>query len=400
MILDIGVVTLVEVAAGAKVCEGYRLLGLGELDGDVLRKLLAKSLYKAACIYIVVEELENVLCRAQHVALGIIGALCELKNEQPAVLVDDVEDILLDLGGYFLYAVVADTGTVVRDVAVRNADEERRELLLEEVLAACLHKTSQLEGGEVVVLAHQHLRSLALCAGDSERYQVNEAVLLHVDKVRNGLAVLAEAYLREVVLVAMVVLDLIYYLGLAEVDHGYVERTLRALLLVGGLEVLFLEECEAQVYHVDIVALGGGHVHKVIVKLLLIRLVQREHYLGVLELFSRKLQLAHLEHSAVVHNAELVVVRAHLEPVYVRENALGAETESAFAVLALLASADREVIEHLLQREACLVVCELYLTLVEELYHYLDIALVVVAPEYVLKQLAYDGFARVVAYHA
>ena len=80
---------------------------------------------------------------------------------------------------------MADTGTVVRDVAVRNADEERRELLLEEVLAACLHKTSQLEGGEVVVLAHQHLGSLALCTGDSERYQVNEAVLLHVDKVRN-----------------------------------------------------------------------------------------------------------------------------------------------------------------------------------------------------------------------
>jgi len=92
------------------------------------------------------------------------------------------------------------------------------------------------------------------------------------------------------------------------------------------------------------------------VKLLLIRLVQREHYLGVLELLSRKLQLAHLEHSAVVHNAELVVVRAHLEPVYVRENALGAETESAFAVLALLASADGEVIEHLLQCEACLIV--------------------------------------------
>ena len=73
----------------------------------------------------------------------------------------------------------------------------------------------------------------------------------------------------------------------------------------------------------------------------------------------------------------------------------------AFAVPDVQAALNEaEVIEHLLQCEACLIVCKLYLTLVEELYHYLDIALVVVAPEYVLKQLAYDGFARVVAYHA
>ena len=161
-----------------------------------------------------------------------------------------------------------------------------------------------------------------------------------MDKVRDGLAVLAEAYLREVVGVALVVLDLIDHLGLAEIDDRDVEGALRAFLLVRSLEVLLLEEREAQVDHVDVIALDGGHVDQVVVELLLVSLVQCEHYLGVLELFCGELQLAHLEGAAVVHDAELVVVGAHLEPVDVRENALGAQTETSLAVLALLASAD------------------------------------------------------------
>ncbi|CCY17428.1 unknown [Eubacterium sp. CAG:786] len=115
-----------------------------------------------------------------------------------------------------------------------------------------------------------------------------------MDKVGNGLSVLAEAYLRQTVLSLRVLLYLVNHLGLTERNNGNVESPRRSFLLVGGFKVLLSDERKAQVDHVDIVALFRCHRDKIVVQLLLVFLVQREYYFGVLELRCGELQLAHL----------------------------------------------------------------------------------------------------------
>ena len=221
-----------------------------------------------------------------------------------------------------------------------------------------------------------------------------------MDKVRNGFAVLAEPYLREIVLVAAVLLDLIHDLGLAEGNDRDIEGPGWSFLLVGRLEMLLPDERKAQIDHVHVVALLRGHGHQVVVQLLLILLVQCEHDLSVLELRRGKLKLAHLEGAAVVYHTQGVVIRTHLEPVNIREHALRTKTETSLALLVAVVSADGEVVEYLLKRESRFVVCQLDLSLVQELDHHLDVVLFVVAAAYVLKKLSDDGLPGVVVHHS
>ena len=61
VVLDVDVVALVEIAAGAQVGEGYRLFGFGELYRNAVGELLAEPSYKPAGVDVVIEELENIL---------------------------------------------------------------------------------------------------------------------------------------------------------------------------------------------------------------------------------------------------------------------------------------------------------------------------------------------------
>ncbi len=129
---------------------------------------------------------------------------------------------------------------------------------------------------------------------------------------------------------------------------------------------------------------------------LLLVLGQRKYNFGVIEMLSVKLQLSHLKRTVVVNDAQRIIVRAHLKPVDVRENALSAETETTFALFIAIIAPYGKVVEHLRQSKSRLVVGELYLTLVEELDHNLDIGRLVIAPEHVLQKLAYNGLSGIV----
>ena len=114
------------------------------------------------------------------------------------------------------------------------------------------------------------------------------------------------------------------------------------------------------------------------------------------EVLPVKLQLANLESAVVVYDTQRVIIRAHLEPINIREYALCAQAEATLALFIALVSADRQIVEHLLEIESRLVVGELYLPLVEELDHDFDVGIVIIAPERVLQQLSYDRLSRVV----
>lgn len=123
---------------------------------------------------------------------------------------------------------------------------------------------------------------------------------------------------------------------------------------------------------------------------------KRENNLCVVELLSVELKLAHFKCSLVVYNAQRICIRAHFEPIDVGENALCTKTEASLAFSVAVVASYGKVVEHLLQIEACFVVGELYLSLVEELNHHLDVRLVVIAAENVLQKLTDNRLARII----
>ncbi|CCY17429.1 unknown [Eubacterium sp. CAG:786] len=107
--LNIGICPLGVVTTLAQFSECHRLVATRELDGNVLCELLTKPLNQRTCDYVIVEELKHILRGSEHVALRVVRALGELQYEQSAVFINDVDDILFDLSGNFLDAVVTYT---------------------------------------------------------------------------------------------------------------------------------------------------------------------------------------------------------------------------------------------------------------------------------------------------
>ncbi len=160
-----------------------------EQHGNAVAEFLEQTLYYTAVVYIVVEELENILFRAEHIAVGNILPRGKLQHEQLFVILRNGEDTLLDLARALLERIVFDTRTVVCDVLIGHGNEECGKLLINEIHAVRAHKARQLVGGEVVVLAHQHLSRVALGSRNSVGYKVSEPVSLGMQKIRHTLAI-------------------------------------------------------------------------------------------------------------------------------------------------------------------------------------------------------------------
>ena len=132
--------------------KGHRLLAAWHKQGNTVAEFLLKPADKRAGVYVVVEKFKNILLGTQHIALGVILSRRKLQYEQPLVFLHNAHNAACYLGGNLLEAVVANSRAVVGDVAVGNAHEKGRKLLLNKLLAVSSDKTRQLKGGEVVVL--------------------------------------------------------------------------------------------------------------------------------------------------------------------------------------------------------------------------------------------------------
>ena len=90
-----------------------------------------------------------------------------------SISLNHIKEILLQMLCDLILAVVADTRSVRSDELVRHADEECREVLVDERLIVFLVQTGELVCGEVVVLLHQQFYYLrALRSFDRVGYQV------------------------------------------------------------------------------------------------------------------------------------------------------------------------------------------------------------------------------------